>query len=375
LARARRRGSPRTAAEEMAAEINVQDAMDDSLHAFALSLLACATLDDVLVRATAQAAQLFDAQRVSIRLGHDSEAALGDSLPLLHAGKLVGYLELVERRQTAADAARQCNVERAAALLAAAVAAHTAQEPAREHARGEAAELGNDLIATLSHDMRTPLASIKGYASALLLDDVEWDSETRVDFLQAIEAESDHLDHLITDILDSAAIEAGVLPMEIEPVLLPRLIRRVVERFSHRNERHRFVVKLPPELSVVEADAQRIEQVLSNLIDNAVKYSPNGGAIVVRGEVRERDVLVQVIDQGIGIAPEDVAKLFERFFRAGAVGSRTVAGTGLGLPISDAIVRAHGGRIWAESALGRGATLSFTIPRAHSLEHRLTADE
>jgi signal transduction histidine kinase len=359
----------------MAAGSDVRDTGDDNLHAFALDLLGCASLEDVLMCATTHAAQIFDAQRVSIRLGHEADASRGDTLPLMHAGKLLGCLELVERRHTSDDADRQSRVERGAALLATAIASHSASDPTREHARGEAAELGNDLIATLSHDMRTPLASIKGYASALLLDDVEWDSETRVDFLQAIEAESDHLDHLITDILDSAAIEAGVLPMEIEPVLLPRLIRRVVERFSHRNERHRFVVKLPPELSVVEADAQRIEQVLSNLIDNAVKYSPNGGAIVVRGEVRERDVLVQVIDQGIGIAPEDVAKLFERFFRAGAVGSRTVAGTGLGLPISDAIVRAHGGRIWAESALGRGATLSFTIPRAHDLEHRLTADE
>jgi signal transduction histidine kinase len=348
--------------------------VDDSLHSFALDLLACTSLDDVLVRATAHAARLFDAQRVSVRLGRDAETARGDTLPLIHAGMQVGCLELVERRQPA-DAECQSRVERAAALLAAAIAAHSAGEPAREHARGEAAELGNDLIATLSHDMRTPLASIKGFASALLLDDVEWDSDTRVEFLQAIEAESDHLDHLITDILDSAAIEAGVLPIEVEPVLLPRLIRRVVERFSHRSEHHRFVVKLPSELSVVEADAQRIEQVLTNLIDNAVKYSPDGGTIVVRGEVRARDVLVQVIDQGIGIAPEDVAKLFERFFRAVAVGSRTVAGTGLGLPISDAIVRAHGGRIWAASTPGRGATLSFTIPRAQDLERRLTADE
>jgi signal transduction histidine kinase len=371
------RRTSRRATGEWVAEIDVHNAGDDSLHSFALSLLACASLDDVCAQATAHAARVFDAQRASLRLGQTAELSCGDNLPLMHAGRRLGCLELVERRRPA-DADRQCRVDRGAALLAAAIAAHSATEPARparESARGEAAELGNDLIATLSHDMRTPLASIKGYASALLLDDAGWDAATRVEFLQAIEAESDHLDQLITAILDSAAIEAGVLPIEVEPVLLPRLIRRVVERFSRRDERRRFVVKLPPELSVVEADATRIEQVLTNLIDNAVKYSPDGGAIVVRGEVRERDVLVQVIDQGIGIAPEDVAKLFERFFRAGAVGSRTVAGAGLGLPISDAIVRAHGGRIWAESALGRGATLSFTIPRAQHLEQRLTADE
>jgi signal transduction histidine kinase len=102
--------------------------------------------------------------------------------------------------------------------------------------------------------------------------------------------------------------------------------------------------------------------VLTNLLDNAVKYSPDGGAIVVRGEVADDEVLVSVVDQGIGIAPEHLNKLFERFFRASSDRRRDAGGTGLGLPIAEAIVRAHGGRIWAESTLGSGTTLAFTLP-------------
>ncbi len=130
-----------------------------------------------------------------------------------------------------------------------------------------------------------------------------------------------------------------------------------------RSDKHRFIVTFPDEFPVIETDAQRIEQVLTNLVDNAVKYSPNGGMIVVRGSVRPREVIISVSDQGIGISPEHLNKLFERFFRARSSVGPQVSGTGLGLPISDAIVRALGGRIWAESTLGSGTTLSFTVPR------------
>ena len=115
---------------------------------------------------------------------------------------------------------------------------------------------------------------------------------------------------------------------------------------------------------MVVADVLRVELVLPNLLDNAVKYSPNGGLIVVRGVVGTNEVIISVSDQGIGIAPEHLNKLFERFFRARSSAGPRVSGTGLGLPISDAIVRALGGRIWAASTLGSGTTLSFTIPNA-----------
>lgn len=240
----------------------------------------------------------------------------------------------------------------------------TKQRIEAEHSRTikEAAELKFDVVSMLSHEMRTPLASIKGYATALLLDDVDWDAASRAEFLQTIEAEADHLTKLVADILESAAIEAGALRIDLEPVLVPRIAKRVIDKVGIQSARHRFVLMFAPDFPVVEADTQRIEQVLTNLVDNAVKYAPDGGLVVLRGEVRSNEVIISVVDQGVGIAPEHLNKLFERFFRASSDTRRRIVGTGLGLPIADAIVRALGGRIWAESTVGSGTTLSFSLP-------------
>ena len=285
-------------------------------------------------------------------------------VPMQYANRLIGGIVIdAGPDDTALVSGAERVLEQVADLLATAIV--TRQRVAGEHRSllNEAAELKLDIVSMLSHEMRTPLASIKGYATALLLDDVEWDAESRTEFLTAIDEESDHLARLITDILDSAAIEAGEIRISPEPILVPRIVKRVVDNMQIRSDKHRFIVTFPDEFPVIEADAQRIEQVLSNLVDNAVKYSPNGGLIVVRGSVRPREVIVSVSDQGIGIAPEHLNKLFERFFRARSSAGPQVSGTGLGLPISDAIVRAFGGRIWAESTLGSGTTLAFTIPR------------
>lgn len=143
---------------------------------------------------------------------------------------------------------------------------------------------------------------------------------------------------------------------------LPRLVRGVVADFMHRNGKHRFVVDFPSDFPLVEADPHRITQVLRNLIDNAVKYSPDGGLVVVRGKIEAGEAVLSVADQGVGIAPEHLNRLFEKFFRIKSGLGRHVVGTGLGLPISRAIVESHGGRIWAESQVGQGTTLYFTIP-------------
>jgi two-component system sensor histidine kinase VicK len=125
---------------------------------------------------------------------------------------------------------------------------------------------------------------------------------------------------------------------------------------------HRILVDFPARFPIVDADPDRIAQVLRNLLDNAIKYSPQGGLIVVRGEVRENEVVVSVADQGVGIAPADLNRLFEKFFRAQSGLGRHVVGTGLGLPICRTIVESHGGQIWAESQVGQGTTLYFALP-------------
>jgi len=226
----------------------------------------------------------------------------------------------------------------------------------------EANRLKAELISTLAHEMRTPLASIKGYSTALLMEEVTFDSETQREFLQTIDKECDILQDLIHDLLESSIIDAGFLRLEPQPVMLPRLAKRVTDDVARRTQQHRFLIDFPGDFPIVDADPHRIGQVLRNLLDNAVKYSPQGGLVVVRGEVHEDEVVVSVADQGVGIAPEHLNRLFEKFFRVESGLGRHVVGSGLGLPIAHTIVESHGGRIWAESQVGQGSTFYFTLP-------------
>lgn len=227
----------------------------------------------------------------------------------------------------------------------------------------EANRLKTELVSTLSHEMRTPLTSIKGYSTALLLEEVSFNGETQREFLQMIDEECDILENLVHDLLESSTIDAGLLKLEPEPVRLPRVVESVVSDIARRSRRHRIMVNFPEEFPLVDADSQRVAQVVRNLLDNAIKYSPEGGLIVVRGQAREREVVISVADQGVGIAPEHLNRLFEKGFRVKSGLIRHVAGSGLGLPICLTIVESHGGRIWAESKLGQGTTLHFTLPR------------
>ena len=226
----------------------------------------------------------------------------------------------------------------------------------------EANRLKPELISTLAHEMRTPLTSIKGYSTALLMEEVTFKPETQREFLQFIDEECDVLQTLIHDLLESSVIEAGLLRLELQPVKLPPLLKNVIDDMARRTQLHHFVVDFPKHFPILDADPNRIVQVLRNLLDNAVKYSPEGGLIVVRGEVRKDEVVVSVADQGVGLTPEHLNRLFEKFFRAKSSLAPHVVGSGLGLPISRTIVESHGGSIWAESQMGAGTTLFFTLP-------------
>jgi signal transduction histidine kinase len=229
-------------------------------------------------------------------------------------------------------------------------------------ALSEANRLKAELISTLAHEMRTPLTSIKGYSTALLMEEITFKPETQREFLQFIDEECDVLQTLIHDLLESSIIDAGLLRLEPQPVKLHPLVKNVTDDMARRTQTHRFLVDFPEHFPILDADPDRIVQVLRNLLDNAVKYSPEGGLIVVRGEVRKDEVVVSVADQGVGLTPEHLNRLFEKFFRAKSSLGRHVVGSGLGLPISRTIVESHGGRIWAESQIGEGTTLYFTLP-------------
>ena len=226
-------------------------------------------------------------------------------------------------------------------------------------------EMKSRLLSTVSHELRTPLASIKGFASTLLREDVEWDDATRREFLSIIDTESDRLSELIGNLLDMSRIEAGELAVEAEPIDVLPLVEETAAGFQMMTREHRIMLHVPSHLPLVMADARRARQVLRNLIENAVKYSPGGGPVTVAIRLRSGQVLISVADEGIGIEAYQLDRIFDRFYQADSASTREVGGSGLGLSICKAIVEAHGGEIWAESWPGRGSTFYFTLPLAY----------
>lgn len=223
-------------------------------------------------------------------------------------------------------------------------------------------EMKAQLLSTVSHELRTPLASIKGFASTLLRDDVRWDEATQREFLRIIEEESNRLEELIDHLLDMSQVEAGALRIQREPVQLRRIVREAVEQAQRRTEAHWFVMDLPAELPRVWADPRRIRQVLNNLLENAIKYSPAGGQITVTCELENNDVVVSVADQGQGIPREHLDRIFDRFYQVDGTSTRAMGGSGLGLAIAKGIIEAHHGTIWAESEAGQGSVFRFSLP-------------
>lgn len=223
-------------------------------------------------------------------------------------------------------------------------------------------EMKSQLLSTVSHELRTPLASIKGFATTLLRDDVEWDDGSRREFLAIIDEESDRLTELIGNLLDMSRIEAGTLRVEVEPTDLRPIIQGTVAGFRMITRAHEIEVNLPPDLPAVMADPRRARQILRNLVENAIKYSPDGGPIVITSRVTSGDVQTSVVDRGIGIEEQQLEHIFDRFYQVDSASTRKVGGSGLGLSICKAIVEAHHGKLWVESQPGAGSTFHFTLP-------------
>jgi PAS domain S-box-containing protein len=227
----------------------------------------------------------------------------------------------------------------------------------------QAEELKSTFVSAVSHELKTPVALIKGYAETLRREDADWDRDTVQESLGVIAEEADHLTHLIDSLLEASRIQAGGLKLEPTDVHLPRLAEKVVDGFRTQTQIHTFEIDFPPDFPLVWGDPERLREVLSNLVSNAVKYSPNGGTIWIGGRVDRAGVTVYVADQGIGIPAEEQVRIFDRFHRVESGSNRRTEGTGLGLYLVKAIVEAHGGRVWVESAPGRGSIFMFTLPR------------
>ncbi len=226
----------------------------------------------------------------------------------------------------------------------------------------EADRLKATFISTISHELKTPIALIKGYVSTLRRPDVRWDSQVVQEALAVIEEEADRLNRLVHDLLEASRLQAGALKLQFQEVDLGALARRMAKRFAHQHPAFTFRVDLPEDLPPVWADEGRLEQVLANLLNNAVKYAPPGTTVCLQARVSPREVVLCVQDQGPGILPEDQPHIFDPFYRS-RCHADSYPGTGLGLYLSRAIVEAHGGRIWVDPHYRQGARICFALPR------------
>ncbi len=227
----------------------------------------------------------------------------------------------------------------------------------------QAQEMQNTFISTVSHELKTPVALIKGHAATLRRDDVTWTDEIVREYSTVIEEESDRLTELIENLLTASRLQADHrLPLNMGDVRLDALAARAVERFSTQTRAHRFALEFPADFPSVPGDAVRLRQVIDNLLGNAIKYSPDGGRITVGGLADTTEVTLFVRDEGIGIKESDQERVFDRFYRVEDKLSRRTQGTGLGLYLAKAVIEAHGGRIWVASEPGHGSTFAFSLP-------------
>jgi two-component system, OmpR family, sensor histidine kinase KdpD len=217
------------------------------------------------------------------------------------------------------------------------------------------------LISSVSHDLRTPLSSIKAAASSLLQEDVKWDEEARRSFALAIEHEADRLNRLVENLLDMSRIEGGALKPEKEWYPVEELIHDVLGRMQPLLQERKVETDLPENLPPVELDYLQIDQVLTNLIENAIRYTPASSPIEVSAQIKGNEMVICVADRGPGIPPADRERVFDKFYRVQRVAARST-GSGLGLAVCKGLVEAHGGHIWVENREGGGAIFCFTLP-------------
>jgi signal transduction histidine kinase len=230
-------------------------------------------------------------------------------------------------------------------------------------------QMRRDLIANIAHDLATPLTAIQGLSEALA-DDVITDQAVRLETAQRIGREVQRLRRMVAEVRQMTQMEAGQVKMDLAPLDLHSLVDETVAVIEPECEQASITLKneIAPTTPHVQADSDRITQVLLNLLDNARRHTKRDGSIRVTATVRQDKLVVSVIDTGVGISATDLPYIFERFYRADrSRTTQTGGGSGLGLSIVKAIVTAHGGQVWAESAPGKGTSISFTLPMTRTM--------
>jgi two-component system sensor histidine kinase KdpD len=235
-------------------------------------------------------------------------------------------------------------------------------------------ELKSALLASVSHDLRTPLTSMRAAVDSLLEPQAEWDKAALHEFHVIISEEVQRLTRLVQNLLEMARIEAGELHLAKGWTAVSELISNTVDRCAEAIAKHRLILMAEESLPLVKVDSLLITQALTYVVENAAKYSAAGSEIKICGQVKGENLTISVEDHGVGIAPDETAHIFDKFYRSGANPVQQRPGTGMGLSIARGIIEAHGGSIAVESRLGQGSKFIFKIPvevKEHSLEYSL----
>jgi two-component system sensor histidine kinase KdpD len=293
-------------------------------------------------------------------------------LPLQTTGDPVGVLALAPRRAQRFDAEQRSRLEALSTQAAFAIErAVLAREAEASALRAKTEEMRSSLLSAVSHDLRTPLAAITGAASTLRDESARFSNEQRGELLTTISEEAERLERLVTNLLEMTQVESGSLRVRREWVPLEEMVGAALTRLEGALAARPVHVALAPELPLLSVDPVLFQQVLLNLLENAVKYTPAGSDIEIEGRAHDGAVSIDVRDRGPGIAPGDEARVFEKFYRGSQAGA---AGAGLGLAICKGIVEAHGGTIVVENRAGGGAVFRVTLPSTGSAPALDTGD-
>jgi K+-sensing histidine kinase KdpD/CheY-like chemotaxis protein len=236
------------------------------------------------------------------------------------------------------------------------------EEASSARALRELDTMRSEFLANVSHELRTPLSVIKGSANSLLQTDVEFDEQTRREFLASIDRDADTLTRLVDDLLMMSRLEAEALEVHKKPHRFTEVIIGIKDGLKNLTTRHHLRLRIPEGLPLVPIDDSRIGEVITNLVENAVKFSDDNTVILIEAKPGDKEIVVSVTDEGVGIPKELHQKIFERFFQGEGRKAGRRKGTGLGLAICQGIIEAHGGKIRVESEPGRGAKFIFTLP-------------
>jgi two-component system, OmpR family, sensor histidine kinase KdpD len=347
-----------------------------ALYNVTARLLSGDQLDGVLRDLAASFRMLYSLRgcRVVVldRDGQERERAISgtmdweiSSVPLVAQGRPVGRIEMAGMAAGGLGAPENEVLNTFAGQLALALeGARLGEEAAEARLEAESSRIRAALFASVTHDLRTPLASIKASASSLLEEGVPFSSEQRKELLRTILEESERLNRMVANLMDLSRLRAGALVPSVEPVLIEDVLSSVVERLRSQMAGRSVRVQVRGDVPPVPMDVVQIDQVLTNLVENAIRFSPAGTAMTISAVRWQNMIEVKVSDRGSGIPPGERAQVFEEFY-SNDVGDRR-GGTGLGLAIAKAIVTAHGGSMWIEDTPGGGATVGFRLPLADS---------